>query len=97
MATGNFFGGQFFGGGFFGAITETEVGGGKWDKRKRKKPVRTIRWSDLATREERAEALAQALAESAMPIREYKEPEEDPLIEEEDALLQALVISRIIH
>ena len=76
---------------------ETGAASDKWDKHKRKKPIKTIRWSDLATREERAQALAQALAEASMPIREYKEPDEDPLIEEEDAILQALVIARILH
>ena len=84
--------------GMFTAPPRVETGAArssKWDKRK--KPIKTIKWSDLATREERAQALAQALAEASMPIREYKEPDEDPLIEEEDAILQALVIARILH
>ena len=109
MATSSFFGGAFFGGEFFNtpsAVAATEIlGVGNWGKlldggkkKRRKKP---IRWSEYADAEERSQALAQALAEASIPLSAIRTPngdlEGDAIIEEEDALITALILSRIIH
>ena len=96
---GNFFGGAFFGGGFFGELPSAEVPGGssRRGKKLKKKKERVIRWADYAHSEDRAFALAKALAESATPLKtlsveRVEEPEDD-----DDALITALLLSRIIH
>lgn len=94
----NFFGGEFFGGGFFGALvpTATDGGGGGRKRGYLKKPKsKVIRWADFAHSEERAEALAKALAENAIPIRVFDEP--DPFEDEDEAIIHALLLSRVIH
>lgn len=83
-----------------GESTVTEVpgsGGGRARGRLAKKPkVKVIRWSDFATREERAQALAAALAEKAVPIQALPD-EVDPFEDEDEAIIHALLLSRIIH
>ena len=87
------------------AVVSEILGTGNWrqlldggKKRKRKKP---LRWSEYADAEERRQALAQALAEAAVPLSAIRTPdwglEIDAIIEEEDALITALILSRIIH
>lgn len=77
-----------------------DTGGGGGPKKRHKRPknaIKVIRWSDLETREERAKALAQALAEASFKIRKAPEETDDPLIEEEDAIIHALILSRVLH
>jgi hypothetical protein len=92
---GNFFGGTFFGGGFFGEISQ-EQGGGGGRKRPslKKQKSKVIRWADFAHQEERAEALAKVLAETAIPIRII---DEDPFSDEDEAIIHALLLSRVLH
>ena len=52
-----------------------------------------LRWADFSTKEERQLALAQALAVEAVPIGDP----DDEIIEAEDRLLIALVLSKVIH
>ena len=94
----NFFGGAFFDGGFFGEGRQTTGGGDSKGRLHEKKPRRgkVIRWADFATSEERRIALAQALAVAAEPIQAMAEDHEEEF-EEEDALITALVMSRVIH
>lgn len=72
------------------AVTQTDTGLGSWQnllraKRRGKKPIQVIRWSDFETREKRAEALAMALAQTAVPIKQVEDDEE-----EDEIILQAL-------
>ena len=110
MAATSFFGGAFFGGEFFNtpaAVAATEIlGAGNWGKlldggKKKSKRKKPLRWSEYADAEERRQALAQALAEAAVPLSAIRTPdwglEIDAIIEEEDALITALILSRIIH
>ena len=87
-------------------VVATDLPGGSSDrKRKRKKgeKPRVIRWSDFATQEERAEALARELADAAIPIADAA-PASDALIaaaeeieDEEEALMHALLLAKVIH
>jgi len=104
---GNYFGPGYFGDGYFGAgggvAVQESLGAGNWAKllTGRKKRRRVIRWSDYADEEERREALAQALAAASIPLSELRDADgsidEDAMIEEEDAIITALVLSRLIH
>jgi hypothetical protein len=91
------------------ASVPTEVlGVGNWGQLleggKKKRKSRVLRWSDYADAEERQAALAKALAEAAVPLAALRLPDAsldaeavDAEIEEEDALITALVMSRLIH
>ena len=65
-------------------------------KKEKKKRGQVIRWSDLQTSEDRQAALAQALALAAKPV-EASAQDDDAEFEEEDALITALVMSRMLH
>ena len=65
-------------------------------KKEKKKRGQVIRWSDLQTSEDRQAALAQALALAAKPV-EASAQDDDSEFEEEDALITALVMSRMLH
>ena len=66
--------------------------------KKKKKRDKVIRWAEFATSEERRIALAKALAAADQPlVAVARDSEEDSIIEEEDALITALVMSRVIH
>jgi hypothetical protein len=76
------------------ASTRVESGAARYYPKKRKKPIEVVRWSDFETREKRAEALAQALATAAIPIKTYVE-EEDMEELDDEILLKALTV--ILH
>ena len=91
------------------AVPPTEtLGVGNWGQlldggRKRKKS-KVIRWSDYADAEERQAALAKAIADAAIPLEALRLPDgsldqddTEAAIEEEDAMLTALFMSRILH
>ena len=87
-------------------VVVTDLPGGSSDrKRKRKKgeKPRVIRWSDFATQEERAEALARELADAAIPVADAAATPDaliaaaEEIEDEEEALMHALILSRIIH
>lgn len=81
-----------------------EIPGGSSKHRRKQRQgekPRVIRWSDFATQEERAAALARALAETAVPVANIEaatgEVEFDEIEDEENALIAALVLARVIH
>lgn len=75
-------------------VTRAETGAARYYPRKKKKPIDVVRWSDFETREKRAEALAQALATAAIPIKPFVE-EEDMEELDDEILLKALTV--ILH
>lgn len=80
-------------------VVVTEVPGGSSKRRRKQKQgekPRVIRWSDFATQEERAQALAQALAQSSVPLSAPQE-EFDDIADEDDALIHALLLSKVIN
>ena len=78
----------------FGASTPVDptTTGAAWSRGKK---IRKggLRWADFSTKEERQLALAQALAVEAAPIGDP----DDEIIEAEDKLIIALLLSKVIH
>lgn len=72
------------------STADTAATGAARYRRKRKKPIEVIRWSDFEMREKRAEALARALAEAAIPIREMEEDDTEEI--DDEILLKALTV-----
>ena len=81
---------------------------GNWgqllDGGRKKRKSKVLRWSDYADAEERQAALAKAIADAAIPLEAQRLPDgsldqddTEAAIEEEDAMLTALVMSRILH
>lgn len=85
-------------------VVVTEVPGGSSRKRRKDRQgikPNVIRWSDFANQEERAKALAAALAESSVSAANIEAAtgavEFDEIEDEENALIAALVLARVIH
>jgi hypothetical protein len=76
------------------AVVRVESGAARYYPKKRKKPIDVIRWSDFETREKRAEALAQALATAAIPIKTFVEEED---MEELDDEIVIKALTAILH
>lgn len=79
-------------------ITDTAQGIGNWYKKPPKRKPKRIRLADYATPEERAIALAQALAEQAIPVSEVLASghvDDDEIEDDEILLLAALRV--ILH
>ena len=77
---------------FEGAAVSPTTTGAAWSKGKKLRKG-GLRWADFSTKEERQLALAQALAVEAVPIGDP----DDEIIEAEDRLIIALVLSKVIH
>ena len=75
-------------------VVDSGGGGGRKRTYPKKPKYKVIRWSDFAHQEERAEALAKVLAESAIPIKVVAD---DPFADEDEAIIHALLLSRILH
>lgn len=72
-------------------VARVETGAARYYPKKRKKPIEVVRWSDFETREKRAEALAQALATAAIPIKTFVEEEDMDELDDE-IVLKALTV-----
>lgn len=97
MATARPFDGSFFDTVFFDAdvVIETWTGSPNWLKTKSpkvRKKRKVIKWSDYAHAEDRIEALSKALAETSVPLETA--PSE---FDEDDALIEALVLTKILQ
>lgn len=78
-----------------GMFNEPTLSYGNWGKKKKK--GRVIRWSDYATEEARAQALAEALAVAAVPMAQVSiEGDSDEEYEIDDRLLLA-ALKTVIH
>ena len=96
----SFFGASYYGPSYWGPASgstptppaDPTTTGAAWSRGKK---IRKggLRWADFSTKEERQLALAQALAVEAAPIGDP----DDEIIEAEDKLLIALVLSKVIH
>ncbi len=84
----------------FGIVETPETGLGNIDwlhkrKKEKKKRPKVLYWHDYANSEERTVALANALAEAAIPVE--APGEDDSVFEDEDDLIISMVMSRLLN